>query len=158
MSRVVIDKSFLPKSLHLLLLIFLLHFSYSIATEEVNCEKIYNTGKIKYCILDSWTTIDTDNVTIGNRMQKEFNTFQLNHNRRISFLPIKIYEKMPNLESYLAVECSITQIFKKNFEKLDRLVNLYLSGNQIEKIPSNTFEDLLEIEEILLGIFCLIFF
>lgn len=65
-----------------------------------------------------------------------------NENKKIEYLPVEVYRSFPNLGHYWANNCSIKEIFRKNFEKLYNIDFIRLIGNQIEKIPSDTFADL----------------
>lgn len=74
-------------------------------------------------------------------------------NSKISFLPQGVGGKLPNLLSYAATYCSVKAIFKDNFKGLSKLIYLGLNRNEIEKIPTNTFEDLKVLEKLELGKF-----
>lgn len=63
-------------------------------------------------------------------------------NKKILFLPIRVAENFPNLLIYHATFCSIKTVQKVNFKDLSRLRWLFLDGNQLETIASDTFEDL----------------
>jgi Leucine-rich repeat (LRR) protein len=97
------------------------------------------------------TSINVPNVTISNKCE-EFNSgFNFNYNKKIFYLPIDVAEKFPYLTVYGASDCSVKEISKLNFNGLKNLNILELSNNQIEKIDSDTFQDLVALEKLDLG-------
>jgi len=72
-------------------------------------------------------------------------------NRKVNFLPIKVYEKFPNIVALNAYECSLKEIRYDNFEKLVELRTLALQYNQISFIPSDSFKDLRNLKHLRLG-------
>lgn len=135
-----------------------MHFLNLVTTtnaKEVECERVsdFNSGgsfgSVKTCFMDKKTTIDTPNVTFSTR-DNSIGAISFRYNNKIKFLPIKVDEKFPNLLSVQAVRCSIKEISKLNFKGLSKLTFLDLSSNQIEKIASETFEDLTSLEELYL--------
>jgi Leucine-rich repeat (LRR) protein len=76
--------------------------------------------------------------------------FDCSDNKNIQFLPENVGDRFPNLLYHNASNCNITNVSKKNFQGLFKLKVLDLSHNRIEKIPSNTFDDLDELEQLLL--------
>lgn len=79
------------------------------------------------------------------------NALSLSNNKRVFFLPIRVQEVFPNLVAYTASNCSLVKISKDNFQNLGSLRYLYMSYNNIDGIPGNTFEDLISLEFIFLG-------
>ena len=55
------------------------------------------------------------------------------------------------MNGYDASETSIKEIFKDNFKNLRKLCTLKLSANTIEIIFNDTFEDLVELQNLFLG-------
>jgi Leucine rich repeat len=147
----------------MLLLIILLKVSVSlktVAATQIFCENFAITGwniplnRIRTCWMDKMTTIDSKETTIGLTPWNRNETFEglsFWTNKKIKFLPIQVSEKFPNLLGYQASHCSITEISKKNFEGLTKLKLLHLINNKIEKILSDTFEDLVELTNVTLG-------
>jgi hypothetical protein len=72
-------------------------------------------------------------------------------NKHVEYLPVGVSKNFPALVAYSAVRCSITAISKKNFRGLKNLLSLSLSRNYIETIFADTFDDLEQVEIILLG-------
>lgn len=119
--------------------------------KEVQCERMGNfnyhlVGSVNSCFMLTMTTIDTPGFTISSAKNETVEGLRLAENRKIRFLPEKVSEKFPNLLAYYAYSCSLTEVFKINFEKLVKLKILLLDSNQIVKIPSDTFEDLKSLE------------
>ena len=69
-------------------------------------------------------------------------------NKKIMFLPVNVAESFNNLIAYDASECSITIISRENFAGMEHLRSLALVGNQIEKIYSDVFEGLENLEHL----------
>lgn len=138
-----------------LVLIFLLKCFSSVEAKEISCEIVVEAyfgevDAVKTCFMQYSTSIDDLNVTFSfyDEMVEGLN---FNHNKNISFLPVQVAKKLPNLLSYCALNCSIKEISKENFVNLTMLKTLDLSHNQIEKITTDTFEDLSDLVELLLG-------
>lgn len=72
-------------------------------------------------------------------------------NKKIQYLPVKVAESFPNLIAYGADNTSVKEISKENFKGLTKLRTLGLIGTEIEKIYSDTFEDLVNVEVLWLG-------
>lgn len=66
-------------------------------------------------------------------------------NKKIFFLPVNVSQSFPNLLIYHAGHCSIETIKKINFEAMSTLRWLFLDGNQLERIDSDTFDDLTDL-------------
>lgn len=69
--------------------------------------------------MENTTENKSDNVKISDD-ERNIGAISIvfSTNRKISFLPIEIHEKMPNLWMIFAPSCSISTIGKKNFNKL----------------------------------------
>lgn len=92
------------------------------------------------------TTIDSNGFTIVSAKDETINGLAFKGNKKISFLPVDIYENFPNLEILNACDCSIKSIFKENFRYLNKLEDLDLNKNQIETIRADVFENSLSIK------------
>lgn len=99
------------------------------------------------CIMDVASVIKSTEVTISER-DDEIDGIDFSENKNILYLPVLVHEKLPNLIAYYAYHCSVREISKRNFEKLDRLEDLNLNSNQIETIGSDTFEDLVALQQL----------
>lgn len=110
-------------------------------------------GYWKTCYMIDSTVIDASDFTISTPRDETIKGLSFIWNEKISFLPLKIAEKFPNLIGINGMNCSIKTIRKENFQNLNKLKWIWLSINQIETIFSDTFEGLLTLEEITLGKF-----
>lgn len=97
------------------------------------------------------TVINDTNSVIAELRDEEVQGITFDYNRKIEHLPYKIYMQLPHLVKYWARSCSITQISKQNFEKLNRLRNIMLSDNKIQKISGNTFHGLESLMNVILS-------
>lgn len=70
------------------------------------------------------------------------------------FAYIRLDETFSALSVIHAVNCSIKALSKTNFRNLNRFNALYLRWNQIEKIASDTFQDLVSLKHLGLGKTC----
>lgn len=75
----------------------------------------------------------------------------MKYNKHIFYLPTNLDESFPDLIEIKAFSCNVKSIHKKNFKNLRKLKGLYLNNNQIEKISTNTFEDLQSLERLFLS-------
>lgn len=85
-----------------------------------------------------YTILDPLNTTVKN--------MDFSDNRKIEFLPTSPCKNFPNLKRYKAARCAIKEIQKRNFEKLQHLLEVYLQENQIYAVLSGTFEHLKNLE------------
>lgn len=134
-------------------LINLIVFELEASSNEISCESINDfsfgyAGKFKTCDFDGSTKIDSLGVTISSEKDETIAAVQFARNKKIFYLPEKVSEKFTNLILYSANECLIREISKLNFKSLKFLKSLYLHNNQIEKIPGDTFEDLVNLNEL----------
>lgn len=117
---------------------------------EIVCERfiipeLYN---FEFCDMTGKTVINATNFVIADLRDEEIEGIDFTKNKKIEYLPYKIYMHLPNLVYYWASICALKQISKENFEKLNRLQAIDLSHNQIKKIHGNTFNGLDSLIEI----------
>lgn len=127
-----------------------------INAQTVECELFKsadwsNVGHVKTCFMNKTTSISSRDVEIAS--ERDFDVKQLNFrtNKKIFFLPVFPSEKFPNLMIYNAAECLIHEISRQNFRGLYSLEHLWLEKNQIRKIESDTFINLVAVKQIGLG-------
>lgn len=117
---------------------------------EIECdrkkEENYLIGPVQVCFLDT-VAIDSPDSTILPR-DENIAGVNFSYDKKIRFLPVKISETFPKLIKYFAFGCSLTEVYKIHFENLNKLKSLVLGSNQIEKISSNTFDDLTSLEHL----------
>lgn len=104
--------------------------------------------------MDQTTKISDPTVKLSHK-DSSITGLLFNKNKNIFYLPVFVNEKLPNLFSYSAQACSLTEITKLNFNGLKKLKALWLPNNQIKKITSDTFEDLSSLELLYLRKFLL---
>lgn len=118
---------------------------------ESPCEIVENPI-VKWCIMNVVTEITSDEVKISDGRNENITDLWFSTNPKISFLPVEMHEKFPNIDWIHATYCSISTINKKNFIKLSKLRILSLSYNKIQKIESDTFDgDLVNLQKVDLG-------
>lgn len=114
---------------------------------EVFCERYQDYTNelglsVESCIMTLQTTINATNFVIADLKDEEVEGIIFEGNKKIEYLPFKIYLQFPNLDIYKANRCHIKQISKDNFRSLHRLKSINLSFNQIKKISTDTFKGL----------------
>lgn len=66
----------------------------------------------------------------------------------LKFLPIKLGETFPNLQSYEIFLSELEKVTRRNFQDLRKLEVLEIRHNQLKDLPVDTFYDLTELREI----------
>lgn len=114
----------------------------SIPCEKTKLEDYEFPEKLKICIMEESTSIDTTGVTIStpldNNMKEISKEISFLSNVKIRFLPENPAENFPNLMIYGASRCSIEAVSKENFKGLGKLTILYLDFNQLTTIDDKT--------------------
>lgn len=119
--------------------------------KQVPCENVdyllWENFKLafKTCSIKE-SAIDADDVEIFSETVSSIMGVDFYDNEKVSFLPINLHVKFPNLTTLTASFCDVKTVANKNFKHLTKLRLLWLEGNQIEQIPSNAFEDLTALE------------
>lgn len=126
-----------------LILFFLVSIFNSVAIEakEIACEKVEG----QTCEMIMATAIETPDVKISNR-DSSINRLVIRNSPKIFYLPIGVAENFPDLISYFAAAIPIKEISKQNFLGLSKVNSLWMYGTKVEKIPSDTFIDLVALE------------
>jgi hypothetical protein len=116
---------------------------------------VYSTAsrssEYKTCNVGSKVAINKPGFVFAGETDGTIEGLSINLNKNISFLPEKVFEKFPNLKEYRAFTLGLRVIGKVNFEKLSMLETLDLDYNFITTIQSDTFDDLVALEYLLLG-------
>lgn len=141
------------------LLLLFVRFSWTKATaKEVSCELIFmelqfgEMGRHKTCFMDNKTSLNADGIKISSN-DTSVGFIYFADNKKISFLPVDPSATFPKLIIYTATNCSLKAISHPNFRFLKELKYLYLGYNQIEKVNSDTFDDLESLERLSLSRF-----
>lgn len=138
----------------LLLVLQLKFFACEAAAKQISCEKVASyeyaddIGNQKACVMKKKTIIDSLGFTFPPEKNETIRGIDFSDNKKISFLPFKVHKTFPTLMVIAASSCSIQEISRENFKNLKMLRGLWLRNNQIETIPSNSFQDLLFIDDI----------
>lgn len=122
---------------------------------ELSCDRFLDLHDSEFCFMDIPKAINATNFVIAELRDEEIGGIRFDGNKRIEYLPYKVYMQFPNLIHFKAKECSVKQIMKENFEKLSRLQKIDLSSNVIQKISGNTFKGLESLMQIKLREFFL---
>ena len=125
--------------------------------EYMDWKVVDEVEKLGSCMILENTTINGSDVIISTKSQNILALY-FYPNLLMFHLPTKVAESFPNLVFYKATLNSVMEISNKNFKNLYEMRHLDLSNNQIEKIYSDTFEDLINLEIILLSKFLILFF
>jgi hypothetical protein len=124
---------------------------------EVSCIKVSNHtwGQpvmwLKTCEIKVSAVIDAFGAKMASDHDESMEGLNFTMNKNISFLPEHVAEKFPNLLVFDAGFCTIRNISKKNFKDLRKLKFLILNNNAIVKIAIDTFEDLIDLESLDMG-------
>lgn len=99
------------------------------------------------CYAADSISISSTNVTFAKR-DVAVNELYFANNEKIFYLPVLVYKKFPNLLRLNAINCSVREVRRENFERLNKLFAVNLSKNFIETIADDTFEHLSKLQEI----------
>lgn len=99
------------------------------------------------CYVAASIAITSTNVTFAKR-DVAVNELYFTNNEKIFYLPVLVYKKFPNLLRLNAINCSVREVRRENFERLNKLFAVNLSKNFIETIADDTFENLSKLQEI----------
>lgn len=111
---------------------------------EVSCFVVNYVEKDKYdcCRFENFATINTKDFLISNALDYDISSLEARNCPKVNFLPIFVNFKFPNLQTYRAVNCNISEITKNNFANLTKLREIDLAGNKIDTVLKNSFEGL----------------
>lgn len=119
---------------------------------SVKCElDVTSLGDEMTCNMQQTTTIDSDKVSIASKRDETISELNMSGNKKIFFLPIRADKNFPNLTKYNAHDCSLTSLSMEPFRNLRTLKMLNLNKNRIENIAINSFDDLADLEALVLG-------
>lgn len=126
--------------------IFTIIEAKNVACENVQVELWSSPiGNTKACNMKKTTSINERNIKISNS-DGSVGGLTFGGNKKITFMPIEVAQSFPKLLGYSTYDCSVKEVSQENLKGLRKLKKLWLGENQIEKIPSNTLEDLVELE------------
>lgn len=138
-------------------LIFALNITYlflcNCQTKKVFCENNIHhvlSTNAKTCYMDTKTKIGSRGFRISSQRSDAVKELVFTNNTNIYYLPNNAAGKFPEMTEYKAGDCSIKKISKLNFKGLTKLKQLFLNNNQLRTIESETFEDLINLEQVFL--------
>lgn len=97
------------------------------------------------------TAINDTGFLITTPRDDSVGGLSLHNNKKVEYLPENTAEKFPNLKILHAQGCSIKSVSRQNFKNLKTMRYLVLQNNEIQKIESDTFLDLVALEKLYLG-------
>lgn len=110
------------------------------------------------CEMNDYTAIEDLGYSVLDPCNEKVDTMDFSHNQKIEFLPKSPHQIFPNLATYEANSCAIKEITKMNFQNLHRLKGIFLADNQIYAVLSDTFEGLINLSSLRLGMILCIYF
>lgn len=116
---------------------------------QITCSRVLNStwsdwadmDERRDCELDEGVRIDSRDFHFTER-DDSVTGLVFSFNRNIFYLPDNVNESFENLQAYVALRCSIEDVFKENFEGLTNLIILDLKSNKIQSVSSLVFRDL----------------
>lgn len=124
-----------------------------VVTGSITCgsvrdhSEISALGELRTCFVGADATIDSRNFQLTDK-NETYKGLSFGSNKKVSYLPLYVGDQLPNLLVYVGASCSVRSISKENFKNLKKLKALVLDNNKIEKLFSDTFEDLIALEHI----------
>lgn len=122
------------------------------ARKQIFCESILNEGSwphvgvIRICLMRESTSIFAKDVETIPKLDDSVIGLSFYGNKKIHFPPLGIDKTFSNLQAYNFESCSVESVSRQAFANLRNLRVLWLNDNQIEGIPSDSFDDLLSLE------------
>lgn len=140
-----------------LILILISAFTVCIETEtakkQIACETFVNdvdswphVGVLRICLMVKTTSIFMKDVQTVANPDESVTGLSFFENKKIHFPPLGVDKSFPNLEAYDFEFCSLGSISRLAFKNLRKLKVLWLNNNELEQIPSDSFEDLIALE------------
>lgn len=112
----------------------------------------FNRTTTDNCVLDLGTTIDSPDYSFfADANYTVIEILYIVYQQNIEFLPVMVHQTFPILKFYYVMDTPVQKLSKENFEKMFKLLSLYLKNNQIEVIRRNTFEDLVSLKYLTIG-------
>jgi insulin-like growth factor-binding protein complex acid labile subunit len=116
---------------------FIEHFSLAANSDLMSCE------------IDSDFDIETQRFKIKPSPElSKVKRFNVKGNRKVKYLPENLAELMPNLFEVSVVDSGLLGVTRKNFDGLNQLKSINLSGNNIKHLEPDTFENLESLENL----------
>ncbi|KAL7017641.1 hypothetical protein ACKWTF_010465 [Chironomus riparius] len=140
---------------HLIVLIILIAFCDKTVSQQkyirgYNSQNVWTILSMRYCtfnVLQNETIYAQDFMIFAKRSETT-EAISFEGNKKIAYLPIKVYNVFPNLVAYEVFDCSLRAVKRENFERLDKLQFVGLQQNQLRHIPYDTFRALIHLQHI----------
>lgn len=122
------------------------------AQNRISCGSIRDHSEIdtigdqRTCFIGSDAALEVRNYQFSEK-NNTVKGLSFGNNKRISYLPIYVEEKFPNL-LVLSSSSPLRSISKENFKGMQKLRALIISNGRIEKLYSDTFDDLDSLEHL----------
>lgn len=125
----------------------------SIDGNRITCSRVLNStwsdsaymDERRDCELDEGLRIDTRDFHFVEG-DESVTGLVFSFNRNVFYLPVNVSASFENLQAYVAVCCSVEDVFVENFEGLVNLIMLDLRGNKIQSVASAVFGDLVALK------------
>lgn len=125
------------------------------SSNEVICERFENHlwkadhAQLETCFIQE-QRIGSLGYSIGSLHDENVTGLWFDDNEDLFYLPENVSRTYPNLQGLSAERCSLRAIGKDNFRGLKSLRFLWLTNNMLERIPSDTFQELVSLEKLYL--------
>lgn len=96
-------------------------------------------------------TVNANDFTIASPRNPRMAKFKMDSVVNAHHLPIKVFEKFPNIDYYKCSGSKVRNVARVHFYKLRGIKTLSLSSNQITNIENDAFVDLINVEHVGLG-------
>ncbi|CAH1730577.1 unnamed protein product [Chironomus riparius] len=103
-----------------------------------------------YCINPNHS-IFNEHTIISEKKTEWTKGLTFMENKKVSYLPVKVYKSFPSLIAYIAYNCSLRTVNQENFERLKELQYISLSQNFLSFIPVNTFQNVTKLKYLYLS-------
>lgn len=106
-----------------------------------------NHERLETCYVEH-QKIDSAGFVFSSQHDQNVTGLWFDHNKNASYLPDKISAAFPSVVGLSAEKCALKTIGKSSLSGLVKLKFLWLTGNKIEHIASDTFADLVGLERL----------
>lgn len=139
-----------PTFRSILLFISLICISNCVQSKKtISCKKLARTTiySARMCVVNNTEKIDSETFEISSTATAT-TSLVFTSSWHISYLPVKMGEVFPHLQSLDASGCLVKEISPENFDGLGKLADLRLPRNRIKTIAANTFKSLVSLRNL----------
>lgn len=105
-------------------------------------------GSQRTCFVGADTIVDRRDYTFSIEKDETVKALVFGKNPKLQYLPIRVNENLPKLLTYTSNGSPIKFIARENFKNMKDLKVLSIVDGKIEKVYSDSFEDLTSLEQI----------